>query len=632
MKAQRRKTFHLLKQTVPLVAPPEPISVAEWADRHRVLSPEASAEPGPWKTERAPYQKVPMEALSDKNVESVVLMWASQLGKTDLQLNTIGYFTGHDPAPIMVIQPDLMVARDFSNDRLAPMYRDSPQLSPLVVKDKSRDSRNTILYKTFPGGRINIAGANSPASLASKPIRVVIGDEIDRFPVSAGKEGDPVSLVVARTKTFYNKKIVWVSSPTIKGASRIETLYEDSTQETLHFPCPSCEELQQLTWKQIKFEYDEDTRSCTEVYHACIHCGTLHQEHEWKKDYAERVVWVAAKEHSKTRGFKLSSLAATINYTWKDAVNDFKAAKRGGPELLKTFFNTVMAESWEEEGEKLDEEILLNRREIYHADVPEGVKILTAAVDTQDNRFEVEVQGWGEGHENWRIQYHVIYGDLKQPQVWADLDEFLKRTWTDAEGRNFPIAITCMDSGGHFTNEVYKFCKERAARRVFAIKGESSGDGTYLPLFIGTSTNNRYKATVLRLGVDEGKSKVMSAVSLLPVDENGNKTRGYCHFPLTTPEKNRGYERQYFEGLTAEALQTRYKMGIPYQVWVKVRARNEPLDLAVYNRAAIEVLQPDLEGMQPYASSSLITKETTTTSTSVASNQQRRRRGTSSSI
>lgn len=632
MNSQRRRTFDLLKQTVPLVAPPEPISVAEWADRNRVLSPEASAEPGPWKTDRAPYQRVPMEAISDKNVQSVVLMWASQLGKTDIQLNTIGYFTGHDPAPIMVIQPDLMVARDFSNDRLAPMYRDSPQLSTLVVKDKSRDSRNTILYKTFPGGRINIAGANSPASLASKPIRVVIGDEIDRFPVSAGKEGDPVSLVVARTKTFYNKKIVWVSSPTIKGASKIEALYEDSTQETLNFPCPSCDELQQLEWQQIKFEYDVDTRSCTEVYHVCKHCGALHQEHEWKKDYAERVVWIAAKEHSKTRGFKLSSLAATINYTWKDAVNEFMVAKRGGPVLLKTFFNTVMAESWEEEGEKLDEEVLLNRREIYHADVPDGVKVLTAAVDTQDNRFEVEVQGWGEGHENWRIQYHVIYGDLKQQQVWSDLDEFLKRTWTDTEGRKFPIAITCMDSGGHFTNEVYKFCKERAARRVFAIKGESSGDGTYLPLYIGTSTNNRYKTTVLRLGVDEGKSKVMSSVSLLPVDENGNKTRGYCHFPLTTPEKNRGYEKQYFEGLTAEALQTRYKMGVPYQVWVKVRARNEPLDLAVYNRAAIEVLQPDLEGMQPYASSSTITKETTTTTASVTSNHQRRRRGTSSSI
>jgi phage terminase large subunit GpA-like protein len=180
-----------------LVAPPPPLGIDEWADENRILSAEASAEPGQWRTSRAPYQKEPMRAISDPAVESVVFMWASQLGKTDLQLNTIGYYTGHDPAPIMVIQPDLTVARDFSNDRFTPMYRDSPQLSKLMVKDKSRDSWNTILYKSFPGGRINIAGANSPASLASKPIRRVIGDEIDRFPVSAGKEGDPVSLVTA---------------------------------------------------------------------------------------------------------------------------------------------------------------------------------------------------------------------------------------------------------------------------------------------------------------------------------------------------------------------------------------------------------------------------------------------------
>ncbi|MBY0088107.1 phage terminase large subunit family protein [Brevibacillus brevis] len=631
MNRQKRQTRNLLKQIVRLVAPPKPLSISEWADRHRVLSPESSGEPGPWRTDRAPYQREPMNAINRGKQQTIVLMWASQLGKTDIQLNTIGYFTHHEPAPIMAVQPTLELAREFSKDRLTPMYRDSKVLSKLVTKDKSRDSSNTVLYKSYPGGRINIAGANSPRSLASKPIRVVIADEIDGYPVSAGVEGDPVSLVSVRQETFHNRVRVLVSTPTIKGASKIESFYEDSTMEEWCVPCPECSEYQPFTWEQIKFEYDEESRQTTSVRHACKFCGSLHSEQEWKQDYAARGKWIARKENAHTRGFHLNSLASTF-VVWEHVVDKFKKANREGKESLKTFFNTALAVSWEEKGEQLDEEVLLNRREIYHADVPDGVKILTAAVDTQDNRFEVEVQGWGEGHENWRIQYHVIYGDLKQKQVWSDLDEFLQRTWTDAEGRKFPIAITCMDSGGHFTNEVYKFCKERAGRRVFAIKGESSGDGTYLPLFIGTSTNNRYKATVLRLGVDEGKSKVMSAVSLLPVDENGNKTRGYCHFPLTTPEKNRGYEKQYFEGLTAEALQTRYKMGVPYQVWVKVRARNEPLDLAVYNRAAIEVLQPDLEGMQPYASASVITNETTTATTSVVSNPQRRRRGTSSSI
>ncbi|TDL50965.1 phage terminase large subunit family protein [Paenibacillus dendritiformis] len=631
MNAQRKRTLELLRDTVHLVAPPAAIGVDEWADEHRILSPEASAEPGPWNTDRTPYAREPMRAIADPSVESVVLKWGSQLGKTDLQLNAIGYFTGHDPSPIMVVQPDLGVARDFSNDRLTPMYRDSPQLSKLVTKDKSRDSRNTILYKSFPGGRINIAGANSPASLASKPIRVVIGDEVDRFPKSAGQEGDPVSLVTARTKTFYNKKLIWVSTPTIKGQSKIEELYEDSTMEELHFPCPSCDELQTLEWERVKFEYDHETRQCTHVEHACKHCGALHSEMEWKKDYAKRAVWIAQKSHATTRGFELSSLYCTINVTWKDVVNEWYKANRGGPEKLKTFVNTMLAQVWEEKGEVLDEDALYNRREMYHADVPEGVKILTAAVDTQDDRFEVEVQGWGAGHENWRIQYHVIYGDLKQKQVWADLDEFLKRTWEDIHGNRFPIAITCMDSGGHFTNEVYRFCKERAAQRLFAIKGEGSGDGTRLPLIIGTSTNNRYRATVVRLGVDEGKSKVMSALSLPPTDEAGNKRPGYVHFPLTTPERNRGYERQYFEGLTAEELRTRYKMGSPYQVWVKTKPRNEPLDLAVYNRAAIEILQPNLDEMQPYCSVKVALNNPVASAASAVPPRPRRR-GTNSSI
>lgn len=584
----------MLKQTVRLVAPPAPISIAEWADEHRVLSPEDSAEPGPWKTSRSPFQKIPMEAITDRNVETVVLMWGSQLGKTAIQLNVIGYYTGHDPAPIMMIQPDLQVARDFSNDRLSPMYRDSPQLSKLVTKDKSRDSRNTILYKTYPGGRINIAGSNSPASLASKPIRILIADEVDRFAKSAGKEGDPISLVEARTKTFYNRKMVYVSTPTIKGASRIEELFEDSTQERLHFPCPSCDHLQTLEWSQIKFEYDKEKKECTKVDHFCKECGALHSEHEWKRDYANRAVWIAGKEHSKVRGFHLNSLAATINYTWKMVVEDFKKAERGGALKLRTFFNTVMAESWEEEGEKLEHEVLMNRREMYHARVPDGVKILTAAVDTQDNRFEIDVIGWGKDYESWRIQYHVVFGDPNLPQIWADLDEFLTRNWTDKDGRQFRIRRVLMDSGGHFTREVYKFCKPRQKRGLYALKGEDSGDGTHTPLLNGSTDNNVHRATVIRLGVAEGKAKVFASLSIEPGKP------GYCHFPLPDPYKTDpfAYDEEYFLGLTAEQLVTRYKEGLPYTVWKKTRTRNEPLDLAVYNRAAIEMLNPNFDAIE----------------------------------
>ncbi|AOZ91639.1 phage terminase large subunit family protein [Paenibacillus crassostreae] len=622
MKEQKKQTLRLLQKVVRLVAPPEPMSVADWADKHRILSPESSSEPGQWRTDRAPYQRVPMEATSDLEINTIVMMWASQTGKSDFQNNVAGYYTGHEPAPIMMVQPTLVLAKEFSKDRLAPMYRDSKQLNKLVTSRKTKDSSNTLLYKSFPGGRINLAGANSPASLASKPIRILLCDEIDRYPVSAGVEGDPVNLATVRTKTFPNRKIILVSTPTIKGASRIESAYQDSSMEEWCVPCPSCEEYQPFKWAQIKFEYNKETNTATKVEHACKSCGALHAENEWKKDYAKRAKWIAQREHKSTRGFHLNELASTFS-NWFSIVEDFKKADRGGKEMLKTFFNTSMAESWEEKGEQMDSEILLNRREMYHSDIPEGVKVLTAAVDTQDNRFEVEVQGWGKDHESWRIQYQVIYGDLKQSQVWNDLDEFLKRTWEDAEGRKFKIALTCMDSGGHFTGEVYKFCKARSSRRVFAIKGEASGDGTYKPLINGTSTNNRYRATVVRLGVDEGKSKVMSALKIPLVDEYGDKPQGYCHFPLTTKDNNRGYNQDYFDGLTAEAMQKRVKNGVPYYVWVKVRTRNEPLDLAVYNRAAIEILNPNLDADLPVIG-------VVSTSGSVPSKP--RRRGTKSSV
>lgn len=613
------KTEALFRRIARVVAPPPSLTVSEWADLYRRLSSEASAEPGQWRTERAPYQREIMDALNDDETETIVVMSSAQVGKTEIILNIIGYYIHQDPSPIMLVQPTLELAQAFSKDRLSPMVRDSPELKKRMAGTKSRDSGNTMLHKTFPGGHITMAGANSPASLASRPIRVVLLDEVDRYPVSAGTEGDPVTLVSKRTTTFHNRKRVLVSTPTIKGASRIETAYEASSMEQWCLPCPSCEDHQPLAWGQIRF--DDATM-------ACKYCGAIHSEIEWKSGQGK---WIARKENRKVRGFHLNELASPWK-RWETIIEEFKEAKRNGTETLKAWTNTSLGETWEEKGEQLDEDVLYNRREMYHADVPDGVKVLTAAVDTQDDRFEIEVQGWGAGHENWRIQYHVIYGDLKQPQVWNDLDEFLKRTWEDAEGNRFPIALTCMDSGGHFTNEVYRFCKERAARRLFAIKGEGTGDGTRQPLIIGTTTNNRYKATVVRLGVDEGKSKVMSALKIPMVDEFGSKSRGYCHFPLTTPERNRGYERQYFEGLTAEALHTRIKMGVPYQVWVKIRSRNEPLDLAVYNRAAIEILQPDLENMQPYCTGAIKTPALAATAAGAPAAATKRRRGTTSSI
>ncbi|TCZ73045.1 phage terminase large subunit family protein [Paenibacillus albiflavus] len=581
MRKAETKTIDLFRRIAKMLAPPPDLKVSEWADQNRRLSSEASAEPGQWRTDRAPYQRDIMDAVNDDECETVVVMSSAQVGKTEIILNTIGYYVHQDPAPVMLVQPTLDLAQAFSKDRLAPMLRDSPVLKSKIKETKSRDSGNTLLHKTFPGGHITMAGANSPASLASRPIRIVLLDEVDRYPVSAGTEGDPVSLVTKRSTTFFNRKRIMVSTPTIKGVSRIEEAFENSSMEHWNLPCPSCGELQRLKWAQIDFDYDKETKTCKRVEHACHACGSLHSEQEWKSGIGE---WVAEKDNRKVRGFHLNEMASPWK-RWEEIVEDHQEAVRGGPEKLKVWTNTSLGETWEEQGDQLEEDDLINRGEIYNGtDVPDGVLILTAAVDVQDDRFEVEVLGWGIGKESWGIQYQVLYGDLKQPQVWNDLDSFLSRIWTNKDGKRFGIACTCMDSGGHFTTDVYRFCAAREARKIYAIKGQGADPGQYVPFLNGHSRTPREKAVLFRLGVDEGKANVVSRLRITEVGP------GYCHFPT-----DRGYNEQYFQGLTAEKLVTRFRMGVRYQVWVKVRQRNEPLDLRVYNTAALEIINPDFE-------------------------------------
>lgn len=567
-----KRTMRLFRRIAnQALTPPPKLTVSEWADEHRRLSSEASAEAGRWRTSRAEYQREIMDAINDPFVEDIVIMASAQVGKSEIILNALGYYIHYDPSPILLIQPVLDKAKDFSKERVAPMIRDSPALSERIGGMKSKDSSNTILFKSFPGGFIALGGANAPSGLAARPIRIMLADEIDRFPVSAGEEGDPLDLAEKRTTAFYNRKKIKVSTPTIKGASRIEMEFELSTKEYYNLPCPRCEEYQPLKWEQIDFE--------TEC-HRCEHCGYLSDEFDWKNQKGK---WIATAE-SKMRGFHLNELLSPFR-RWSEIISDFKKAKRKGTEALKVFKNTSLGETWEEEGTTLDENALVRRQEDYEAEVPEGVKILTAAVDVQDDRFEIEVVGWGVDRESWGIQYHVIHGDLNTDQPWKDLDEFLAKRFSKLDGRKFAIACTLIDSGGHFTQEVYKFTKPRIARRIYALKGESTRMSDYTPLIAGYSKPKPIEAVLVKVGVNEGKVYVMSA---LQVEEPGSPN--YCHFP-----KGNGYGEQYFRTLTAERLETVFEGGIPRQRWKQIRARNEGFDLRVYNAAAIEILSPDLE-------------------------------------
>lgn len=568
-----RRIFSKLK-------PPPEMKMSDWADQYRRLSQGASAEPGRWRTEKVPHQKEIMDTIADVKVKKVVVMSSAQIGKTEgAVLNTIGYYMHYDPAPVLIMQPTIQMAEAFSKDRLSKMLQDTPVLSGLV-NDKGRNTGNTILQKIFPGGHITMVGANSPSSLASRPIQILLADEVDRYPATAGKEGDPLFLASERLTTFWNSKEVYVSTPTIKDASRIEIEYQHSSQGEWNVPCPECGELQPLEWSGVVFDRD----NLDSIQYACAKCGCISPEAAWKKHFKEGR-YIHADPENPVKGFHLNALGSTLAQ-WKDIAEKFILAneekKKGNIEPLKSWTNTKMGQTWEEEGTQVDDEELLKRRERYNCEVPPEVLYLTAGVDTQDDRFEIEVVGWGAEYESWGIQYSVLYGDTSnlQHQVWADLDAFLAQTFQKPDGTRMKIICTCVDSGGHRTNQVYKFCKARFNRRIFAIKGSNDSAAAYIQK---PTKSNREQAYLFTLGVDTGKSLLLQR---LQVEEEGP---GYCHFPK---EENRGYGESYFIGLTAEKQVLVYKKGRPFFEWrIKDAAhkRNEALDCRNYASAAIEI-------------------------------------------
>lgn len=586
MEPQTVKLFAVVLQKL---KPPPPLTISQWADKYRVLSSESSAEPGRWHTDKAPYQRAIMDAIGDPHVREVVVMSAAQIGKTDaFILNVLAYYMDYAPAPIMCMQPTLDMGQTLSKDRISPMLRDTPRLKGLVDV-KSRFAGNTVMKKNFIGGHITIVGANSPSSLASRPIKVLLADEIDRYPKSAGTEGDPLNLAKKRQTTFWDCKTVMVSTPTIKGDSRIEDAFNLSTQEEWNIPCPECGTYQPLVWENVKFDPDNLEKG---IDYVCCECGCVANEYRWKAQEIKGK-YVAANPGAATRGFHLNTLASTF-VGWDEVVRKFLEAKEaldhGNPEEMKVWVNTELGQTWEERGIQLEDTELYNRREIYPAEVPDDVLFLTAGVDVQDDRFEVEVVGWGEGAECWGIRYQKIFGDMLSDQVWQDLDDFLLRSWRKADGTEYTLLATCIDSGGHHTDEVYRFAKDRLNRRIFAIKGMG---GAGVPYIRNPSKNNRVKTNLFIIGVDAGKTSIYQRLEVKMPGPN------YCHFP-SNPEA--GYDENYFKGLTAEKKVVRFVKGHLKEYWEikdKEHKRNEPLDLRNYALAALSITRPVLKKQAP---------------------------------
>ena len=550
-----------------LIAPPPEMSISEWADKYRRLSPEASSEAGVWNTSAAEYQRGIMDAISDDGVESVVIMSCAQVGKTEMILNLIGYHVDMEPSPLLCVQPTLDMAQTFSKDRLAPMLRDTPALKGKVKDPRSRDSGNTTLKKSFAGGHITMCGANSPSSLASRPCRVVLMDEVDRFPFSAGTEGDPCELAKRRAATFHNRKFVMVSTPTVAGQSRIEAEFEKSDKREYHVPCPHCEHMQTLRWSNVHWETDKPETAA----YACEECGGLWNDAD-RFRAVRRGEWRATAPFVDTAGFRLNGLYSPWT-SLESAVRQFLTAKRD-PAQLRVFVNTFFGETFTEEGEGVDELDVMANVEPAWDKLPEAGVLVTAGVDVQDDRLECQSVLWLRDEEAYVLDNRTFHGDPSSANVWSDLDEYLKTTFETEDGRELPIRATCVDSGGHHTQAVYQFCKPRYGRRIFAIKGVG-GEGKAI---VGRpSKNNHIKCPLFPIGVDTAKETIYARLQIR--DEGA----GYIHFPDTLDE-------EYFLQLTAEKVVKKYHKGFYKREWVKTRKRNEALDTFVYAYAALNCL------------------------------------------
>ena len=559
---------------------PDPmLTVSEWADKHRRLSSKASAEPGPWRTGRTPYLREPMDELStSSNVQRVVMMFAAQTGKTESGSNWLGYVIAHAPGPMLLVQPTVEMAKRLSKQRLESLITETPCLSERIAPARARDSGNTMFAKEFPGGMMLLTGANSATGLRSTPCRYIFMDEVDAFPADVDGEGDPVSLAEKRATTFARRKILLTSTPTVKDFSRIEAEYLRSDQRRFYVPCPCCGEMQWLKWPQLKWDNNDPA---TAVYE-CEVCGERFAEIH-KPAMLRKGEWRAtAPSDGKTAGFQLSGLYSPLGWlSWADMVDDFLRAKADAP-MLKSFVNTRLAETWEEDyASKVSADGLMAKRLEYEAGTcPDGVVLLTAGVDVQDNRLAVSVWGWGEGETGWLVWHQELMGDPTQTDVWAQLDQVIATAWATESGKELKLAQVAIDSGGHCTHEVYNYVRDRVAQGVVAIKGSSKRGSPAVSK--GNKVDVNWRGRLIKRGVtlySVGSDTIKTTLfGRMRHNEDGP---GGLRFGLAA-------DAEYFKQLTSEKQTLRYLKGFPVREWVKKSSdRNEALDCAVYGYAAM---------------------------------------------
>lgn len=556
--------------------PPPNMGLVEWADTYRYLSAESSSEPGKWKTGNVEVCRGPMEAYCDPAVKVVTVMCCTQLMKTELINNIVGYHIDLDPAPMIVMQPNEKLGEAWSKDRLSTMLRDSPTLKGRIRGDK-------ILHKTFAGGHVSIVGSNAPGDLAMRPVRVVLCDEVDKYPASAGDEGDPIALIAERQAVFWNAKRVHVCSPTIEGKSRIAREYKLSDRRVFEVPCPSCGHREEMVWANVVIPKDDNGKKLPEQSHyRCPHCET-----PWTEPQRQQAItqgsWRATRPFTGHAGFNVSKLASPWESIPQLAEKWINA--QGNTQLLKTFINTQLAQTWKQKGDAPEWQRLYERRDDYPIGrVPEGGLFLTGAADIQKNRIEIEIVSWGRGKRSWSVDYIVIEGGIETQEVQDQLSRLVNGTWKHANGVEMSLLRFAIDTG-YNAQVVYNWVRKHPGL-VMAIKGMPPGPYPILcrPSYVDLNFEGQHVQKGVQLwgiGTDAAKTELYSWLQLdftKDHDSSSQPPAGYCRFPQ--------YNEDYFKMLTAEHLvEKQTKRGMQYG-WEKFRERNEALDCRVYNRAA----------------------------------------------
>ena len=600
------------------VAPDADLTVSVWADSNRVLS-EMSAEPGPWRTSRVPYTREIMDALSVSDpCQEVVFMKGTQVAGTETGNNWIGFIVDVAPGPAMMVMPTSNTGKRSSKTRLAKMIESTPALRS-KISERSRDKSNSTTLKEFPGGVLVIAGANSAAELKSMPVRYLFMDELDEYPDDVDGQGPADELAEKRTDTFVRKKIFKVSTPTVRGRSKIEKSYQRSDQRRYYVPCPHCKHEQVLKWGQVRWEtrrarelrcagcgtitelfadcadvctscqapadaaavVERDTGELLDVHYDCAHCAEPIPEFH-KTWMLEQGRWVAENPGpGRAKGYHLSALYSPLGwFSWREAVKKrLEADKDPTGELLKAWTNTVLGETYAEASDQPSDLDLKERAEPYKlGTVPMPGLILLASIDVQADRLEILVKAFGRGEESWLVHYQQVFGDTETDGPWTAADEFLQLTFKHESGAPMRILAVGVDSGFR-TQKVYDFCRHRTHRHFLAMKGMSRAGKAILGRPSAQDVTHRGEVIkngvqMWPVGVDTAKARIYGRFKLrLPGP-------GAMHWPLGLPD-------EYFKGLVAERLVTRYHKGYARMSWEKdAGVRNEPLDLEVYVYAA----------------------------------------------